>query len=249
MSSGTRSSLAKQVSVAGVFTALVCIATMAFTIYVPSTKGFFNIGETMVYIAALLFGSKIGAFAGGFGSMFADVLLGYYYYAPATLVVKAVEGGVVGFLGRKGRMVSRLHSKGEWKVFTSLIGILIGALISLIGFFYYSGIVEFYSGTQPGSPISTMTIPMGFWFGLGIFVALLIAVIGFVSEPEFGWMIISTVFGGLLMVTGYFLYQQLVLGVLAIAEVPVNIGQMTVGLIVATPIVSIVRRALPQLKS
>jgi uncharacterized membrane protein len=50
------------------------------------------------------------------------------------------------------------------------------------------------------------------------------------------------------MVTGYFLYEQLFLGVFALAEVPVNIGQMTIGLVVAIPVVKVVRRALPQLK-
>jgi uncharacterized membrane protein len=229
--------------------ALVCVATMSFTIYVPSTKGFFNIGETMVYITALLFGPLVGAFAGGAGSALADVLLGYYYYAPATLVIKALEGGIVGFLGRKKPPFS-LQAKRKWRIFTTGTGVFVGALISLIGFLYYSGIVEFYSGFPPSeNPTSTFFIPMEFWLGLGIFVAILTAVIAVISEPEYGWMIISTIFGGLVMVLGYFLYEQFILGVLAVAEVPVNIGQMTVGLIIATPIVKIIQRMLPQIKS
>ena len=59
---------------------------------------------------------------------------------------------------------------------------------------------------------------------------------------------ISTVFGGLVMVAGYFLYEQLFLGVFALAEIPINIGQMTVGLIVAAPVVKVVRRSLPRLR-
>ena len=238
-----------RLGVTSVFTALVCVATISFTIYVPSTRGFFNIGETMVYITALLFGPLVGAFAGGVGSMFADILLGYYYYAPATLIIKALEGTIVGFLGRKKSLLSAFHTRGEWKVFTLLIGVLIGALVSLIGFLYYTGTVEFYSGIPPPeNPTSTVFLPMEVWLVLGIFVALLIGAIGFVSEPEFGFMLVSTVLGGLLMVSGYFLYEQFVLGVLAIAEIPVNVGQMTVGMIIATPIVRIVQRSLPQLK-
>ncbi|MDH7477945.1 MAG: ECF transporter S component [Candidatus Bathyarchaeota archaeon] len=238
-----------QLSVAVVFMALTCVATMSFTVYVPSTKGFFNIGETMVYITALLFGPLVGAFAGGVGSALADILLGYYYYAPATLIIKAVEGGIVGFLGRKKSVFSKLHTKFEWRIFTLEMGVLVGALISLIGFLYYSGTVEFYSGFPPSeNPTSTLLIPMEFWLGLGIIVAVLMAIIAFVSEPEYGWMVISTIFGGLLMVLGYFLYEQFILGVLALAEVPVNIGQMTVGLIIAMPIVKIIQRTLPQIK-
>ncbi|MGD8545311.1 MAG: ECF transporter S component, partial [Candidatus Bathyarchaeota archaeon] len=127
-----------KLAITSVFTALVCIATMSFTIYVPSTRGFFNIGETMIYLAALLFGSTVGAFAGGVGSMFADIFLGYYYYAPATLVIKALEGGIVGFLSHKKLLSSKSHERYKLKVFTTEMGILIGMLVGLIGFLYYS---------------------------------------------------------------------------------------------------------------
>jgi uncharacterized membrane protein len=237
-------------SVTGVFTALVCVATISFTVYVPSTKGYFNIGETMVYITALLFGPLVGAFAGGVGSMLADIFLGYYYYAPATLVIKASEGLLVGFLNRKGQAFVKSHGKREWRIFTIGIGVLVGMLISLIGFLYYSGFVEIYSGVVSiENPASTFFIPVEFWFGIGFFTIVLMAVLALKSEPDFSLTIISCIFGGLLMVFGYFIYEQLFLGVFAFAEVPINIGQMTIGVIVATPIVRVVKQALPQLKS
>jgi uncharacterized membrane protein len=248
MSSRKRVEKTIQLGITSILTALVCIATMSFTIYVPSTKGFFNIGETMIYLAALLFGPVVGAFAGGVGSMFADIFLGYYYYAPATLVIKALEGGVVGFLSRKRFFSSRSYDAYELKVFTAEIGVLTGILVSLIGFLYYSGIVQFYSGIPPPPvPTSTIFVPVEFWLGLGAFVAVLLAAVSHSLDPEFGWMILSTIIGGLFMITGYFLYEQLFLGVFAFAEVPVNVGQMTIGLIVATPIAKIIQRTLPQL--
>lgn len=54
-----------KLAIATVFAALVCIATIAFTVSVPATSGYFNIGETIIYVAALLFGPFVGAFAGG----------------------------------------------------------------------------------------------------------------------------------------------------------------------------------------
>jgi len=244
------SNITKQLSVIGVFTALVCVATISFTVYVPSTRGYFNIGETMVYTAALLFGPFVGAFAGGFGSMLADIFLGYYYYAPATLIIKAAEGFVVGFLSRKGYALAKSYTKRELRFFTSEMGVLVGMLVSLVGFLYYSGFVELYSSMfSAENPASTIFIPAEFWFGIGVFAVLLVAALAFISEPEFGFAIVSCILGGLLMVFGYFFYEQLFLGVFAFAEVPVNIGQMTIGLIVATPIVRVVKRVLPQLKS
>jgi hypothetical protein len=74
-------------------------------------------------------------------------------------------------------------------------------------------------------------------------------------DPEFGWLAFSTLIGGGVMVTGYFLYQNFLLFPLfgiqavAVAEIPINIGQMLIGLIVALPIVRIMLRRLPQFKS
>jgi uncharacterized membrane protein len=236
-----------RLSITAIFTSLVFVATTIFSIYVPQTRGFFNIGETMVYTTALLFGPFVGAFAGGVGSMLADLFLGYPQYAPATLVIKACEGAVVGVLNRKRLKFS---SKLQWKVFTITFGLIAGVLLGAIGSLYYSGSVELYIGfPPPENPTLSLFVPTEFWYSLGVLVILLISLTGFVFEPEFGWFVFSTLIGGSVMITGYFLYQQFFLGVLAVAEIPVNIGQMTIGLIVALPIVRAIWRFLPSLKS
>lgn len=245
-----RANLTTQLCITSVFTALVCIATISFTVYVPSTRGYFNVGETAIYMAAILFGPFVGAFAGGVGSMFADILLGYYYYAPATLVVKAVEGFAVGLLSGKGRALAGAYTKNELRAFTIIVGVLVGVLISFLGILYYSGVVELYSEViSVENPASIFFIPVEFWLWIGVSVIIMVSAFAFVFEPEYGFTILSCVFGGLLMVLGYFLYEQFALGVFALAEVPINVGQMTIGLIIATPIVKIVRRALPQIKN
>jgi len=242
-----------RLSITAIFTSLVFVATTIFSIYVPQTKGFFNIGETMVFTTALLFGPLVGAFAGGVGSMLADLFLGFPHYAPATLVIKACEGAVVGVLNRK-RL--RFSSKLQWKVFTLTFGLIAGVLLGAIGSLYYSGSVELYIGFPPSeSPTLNLFVPTEFWYTLGALVVLLVGLMGFVFEPEFGWLIITTLIGGSVMVIGYFIYQLFFLGplfgfyVVAIAEIPVNIGQMIIGLIVALPIVRAIWRFLPSLKS
>lgn len=200
----------------------------------------------MVYITALLFGPLIGAFAGGVGSMSADIFLGYPHYAPATLVIKACEGAIVGLLGRKRLM---FKSKLRWKGFTFAVGLIAGVLLGSIGSLYYSGQVELYLGIPPPeNPTSLVFVPPQLWYSLGVLVILLTSLVGFVFEPEFGWLVLAILVGGLEMVTGYFLYEQFFLGVAAIAEIPVNIGQMTVGLIVSIPVVRAVWRSLPSLR-
>jgi len=235
-----------RLAITAVFTALVCAATMVFSIWVPRTNGFFNLGEIMVYTAALIFGPFVGAFAGGVGSMFADLFLGFPHYALGTLVIKACEGGLVGVLSHRRLSFS---SKLRWKIFTFTVGLVAGVLLGLIGSLYYSGSVEIYLGIPPPEdPTVVLSVSPLFWYVLGAIVVFLISLMGFVSDPEFGWLVLTVLLGGLVMVTGYFLYEQIFLGVAAIAEVPINIGQMTVGLIVAIPITTTIRRALPYLK-
>jgi len=248
---GIRDISAIQYAILAISTSLVCASTMVFSISVPQTRGFFNIGETMVYITALLFGPLIGSFAGGLGSMLADLFLGYPHYAPATLIIKACEGGIVGFLGfRKPKFRSRI----QWKALTLAVGVIAGFLLTYIGSSFYTGSVELYLGIPPPkSPTFVLSVSPEFWYALGILVVILIALMGFVFEPEFGWLVLSTLAGGSVMVLGYFLYQQFLIGplfniqVVAIAEIPINISQMIVGIIVSIPVIRTARRYFPSL--
>jgi hypothetical protein len=60
--------------------------------------------------------------------------------------------------------------------------------------------------------------------------------------------------GGSIMVLGYFVYQMFFIGWLfniqavALAEVPINIGQMIVGATISLPTANIVTRIFPHLK-
>ena len=235
-------------AVTAVFTALVCVTTMMLSIYVPATQGFFNVGEAMIFLSAILFGPFVGAFAGGFGSMLADLLLGFPHYAPATLIVKACEGAVVGTLKKKN---PKFRSSVYWRFFTLFLGIVIGFLLAWVGASYYSGAGEI----ALGSIIFMIYIPVELWLILGAITVLSMAALGFLADPEFSWTVFSVVTGGFVMVLGYFLYQTFFLyplfniEVVAILEIPVNIGQMIIGAIVALPVAKIVLRSIPYLRN
>ena len=235
------------VAATAIFTSFVCIATIIFSMYVPSTEGFFNIGESMVFLSALLFGPYVGAFSGGVGSMLADLILGYPHYAPATLVIKACEGFVVGFLNRHN---PKLRSKIQWKIFTLLLGITVGGLLATIGSLYYSGESELTLGFTT----YTFMLPKEVWLVLGALAALFISLVGFLADPQFGWSLFSVTLGGLVMVLGYFIYEMFIIGWLfniqavAIAEIPINIGQMTIGALIALPTAKMIWHAFPQLR-
>jgi uncharacterized membrane protein len=167
-----------KITVAAVFAALVFVVTSQIPpIPIPATSGYFNIGETTIYISALVFGPLVGALAGGIGSALSDVYLGFALFAPGTLIIKGGEGLIVGLLNQKLRKY-----------------------------------------------IPNLTV----------------------------CAFISVIIGGLVMVIGYFLYERFVIGypfAVALAEVPFNVVQMIIGLIVAIPVMHAVFRVVPQLKS
>lgn len=217
------------VTFSAIFAVLVFLVTSGFSLYIPQTKGFFNIGEAAVYIAALLGGPYIGSFAGGFGSMMADIFLGYYIYAPATLVIKGLEGFIVGYVSRKGFSKASPRSKILGLTLTLAIGLLLFSLGSL----FYIGEAEITIQLPLlFSQFAVIELIPLFWVTVSLLFIVLVSHL-VLKNPDAVWLIIAMALGGITMVLGYFLYEQLILGVVAIAEVPFNISQMLVGVTIA----------------
>jgi len=108
--------------------ALVTVATIVFQIPTPATKGYINLGDTFIFIGAILLGRKSGLLIGGIGSALADILSGYAHWAPFTLVIKGLEGYIAGF-------ASPIYKEEKINYFLSIL-ILTGASIVMItGYF------------------------------------------------------------------------------------------------------------------
>lgn len=228
----------RTVAEAAIFTAFVAAATMAFTLAIPANpNGYFNLGEVMVYVCALLMGPYVGAFAGGLGSAISDVALGFAYYAPGTLVIKGAEGFVVGYLSSKG---SRTLSERDWRLATVMIGGAIGCVVALLGVVFYTGSFQLSLGFPIG-PIFNLSfdIPALLWVVLGVVVFLATAAGGFLVKARVGWTVLSVLAGGAFMYTGYFLYNYFVLTLgygASAGEFPFDVGQALIGLVIAVPI-------------
>lgn len=89
-----------QLTLTAAFSALVAATTMTIRIPIPATAGYFNIGDAMIFTAALLFGSFVGGLAGGVGSAVSD-MIGYPLFVPYTLVIKGIEGWLVGRISKR----------------------------------------------------------------------------------------------------------------------------------------------------
>lgn len=85
--------------VTGMFTALICVATMVIQIPAPLV-GFLNLGDCFVLVAAWILGPWYGFAAGGIGSALADLFTGYAHYVPGTLIIKGLMAVAAALLVR-----------------------------------------------------------------------------------------------------------------------------------------------------
>jgi uncharacterized membrane protein len=104
-----------------IFAALVAAVTLTIAIPIPATSGYFNFGETLIYVAALLFGPIVGLIA-----------------APGTLAIKAMEGFLVGYLTKQ------LNKKIKSLTLSATIAITIGGFEMVAGYFLYETLILGY---------------------------------------------------------------------------------------------------------
>ncbi|MHA1670651.1 MAG: ECF transporter S component [Promethearchaeota archaeon] len=116
------------IAITSIFAALTCILTILISIPVPATGGYINIGDVGVMLTALIFGPIIGSLGGGIGSALADIFLGYPIWAPATFIVKGLEGLIVGLIANPRKVRTYFN-------FYDIIAVIVGGLIMVFGYF------------------------------------------------------------------------------------------------------------------
>jgi uncharacterized membrane protein len=154
-----------QLSLMAIMSALVTVGTLIVRIPNPM-GGYFNVGDVMIFVAALTFTPIIGGVAGGLGSCIAD-MIGFPVFVVPTLVIKGLEGLIASLITNKKRL------------YRDVLAVVAAGTEMVIGYF----LVEWY-----------------LW-GLGE----------------------------------------------ALAEIPLNIAQVTIGGLVGIPIALVLRRRLPEI--
>ena len=135
---------------AALFAALTYVATNIIHIPTPATNGYINLGDCMVLLGAFLLGPVWGAAAGGIGSMLADVLLGYFSYAPGTLVIKGLMAVAAALIFRAAREKTGL-------TVASVLGGIAAECIMVLGYFAYESTLLGYglsaAASIPGNAV------------------------------------------------------------------------------------------------
>ncbi|MEM1682720.1 MAG: ECF transporter S component [Ignisphaera sp.] len=236
-----------------IYTAITFIATAILVIETPATGGYFNLGEASIYVIASISNPIVTAIASGLGPAIADIVLGYGYFAPATFAIKFCEGFIVSKLISKVRATSK---SSIINVAVVILGVILALAIALPIAFYRGeehlsielGWIH-VSGTPMSVPYLYLALPSYIWIVIAI--AVIVMSIAVICIARLKPYVLPMILGGMVMVLGYFLYEYfvsnpLILGkepIAALAEVPINIGQFSAGVVIAYPVVQFIERA------
>lgn len=117
----------------GMLTAFTTVATIVIQIPTP-TKGYVNLGDTVVNISAWILGGIYGGAVGGIGSALADIITGYAIYAPATLIIKFL----MAFVCFKVYSVCRNKFSS---LASRIVSVIVSELIMIFGYAVFAGIL------------------------------------------------------------------------------------------------------------
>lgn len=239
----------KNLVITGIMVALIFVLTFAIKIPVPFTRGYIHLGDSMIFVASILFGWHVGALAGGLGSALADIVGGYAFWAIPTFIIKGTMGALVGLISDTYRKKYSLKkeigifsfSTTIWITFILIISLTLSNLINNLatstmtttlmnelGYDNIEDLKNFLLNTRNLINIVLIVVPI---------VLILISLILRKKDLKLFNLgnLMGSVISGLWMVFGYFIAGRILLGnwIIPIFEIPWNILQFTVGMIIA----------------
>lgn len=129
-------------TIAAMFVAVTYLATrfVNVTLPLPAAGGLVHLGNVPVYVAAILFGKKVGSISGAFGMAFFDLTSGWAIWAPFTFIILLIEGYTVGVIAGKKKSILNIG-----------VAIMMAMLIKCAGYYiaevilYHNFIIPLYS--------------------------------------------------------------------------------------------------------
>lgn len=132
----------REIVIAGVCIALTFVATFInLKLPIAANGGLVHLGNVPLFIAAILFGKKTGALAGGIGMGLFDLMGGWTLWAPFTFVIVGLMGYTVGAITEK-------HKGFRW----NLLALTVACVIKIVGY-YIAEVIIYQNWIAPVTSI------------------------------------------------------------------------------------------------
>ncbi len=151
----------RSIAAMAIMGALTTVVTMFALPFAP-TGGFFNLGDAIDKTTEIVFGPIIGGVAGGLGSALADLLLGYSAFAPFTLIIKGLEGFIIGTIA---------GGPGKPSLIKLAIAWLVGGVV-IVGGYWFAEAFIMGLGVPAANAEIIINIPQAIGSIIGIPIAL-----------------------------------------------------------------------------
>lgn len=115
----------KELAITGLCIALVFVATVFINLRLPIGQGgLIHLGNVPLFLAAIIFGKRVGALSGAIGMGLFDLMGGWTPWAPATFIIVGLMGYTVGVIAEK-----KDNTLGY------LLAILAACVIKVVGYY------------------------------------------------------------------------------------------------------------------
>jgi uncharacterized membrane protein len=164
----TQTNKTKDMVLSALLITLVFVATKFINIRLPISinGGLIHAGNTMLFLAAIVFGKRKGAIAGAFGMGLFDVLSGWIAWAPFTFIVRGIMGYIIG-------QIAWSNGKNGNSIVLNIIAIVVGGIWMMTGY-YFTEVILYGNWIAPFTsvPGNITQVVIGALIGLPLVIAL-----------------------------------------------------------------------------
>ena len=132
----------------GLMMCLVTVATMFIKVPVPFTQGYVHLGDSMIFLSVLVLGKRNGVIAAGVGSALGDILGGYAFWAPWTLIIKGIMALIMGIFVEHMDKKGKIQSENSGVNFMEIMGMTLAGLF-MVGGYYVTEVIMYGNWMTP----------------------------------------------------------------------------------------------------
>lgn len=126
----------KKLVMCALFAAICYVATCFLSVPALYTKGYVNLGDLVILLSAYILGGWYGAASAAFGAALADASLGYWFYVPATFIIKGAMVFISAFFFKRSESKDNSIS-----LLYVMLACVFAELFMVLGYFIFESIL------------------------------------------------------------------------------------------------------------